>query len=141
MVEPFMTTDQKSIRVLLVDNHLAARNGISAFMAYETDIQIVAEALDFNGALAAARQCGPNVFLIDIGGALRDGVAAIHGIVREFPDARVIVLSDHEQKEYVHRAEGEGASGFVPKERMMQLLPAAIRSVFRGCAFFEEHHC
>jgi two-component system NarL family response regulator len=123
---------QNAIRVMLVDDHSAFRKGMAALIESEPDLQVVAETGDGHEALAVYRQNQPDVVLMDLRLPGIGGVEAILAIRKEFPDARVIVLTTFDTDEDIYRAIQSGAKSYLLKDTPDDELAATIRSVHAG---------
>ena len=122
----------KTIRILLVDDHYVIRMGLAAILGLEPDLRVVAEAEDAAGAVSAFREHRPDVTLMDLRMPGGSGVEATEAIRREFPEARIIVLTTYDMQEDIHRALQAGARGYVLKKASREELVAAIRHVHAG---------
>jgi DNA-binding NarL/FixJ family response regulator len=122
------------ITVELVDDQSLVRAGFHALLDAEDDIEVVAEAADGEGAVAAAREHRPQVVLMDIRMPTVDGLQATAQITAdpELRDTRVVVLTTFELDEYVFGALRAGASGFLLKDVEPADLVAAVRIVAAG---------
>ena len=120
------------IRVMLVDDHSAFRKGMAALIESEPDLQVVAETDDGRLALEVYRQHRPDVVLMDLRLPGMSGVEATLAIRREFPDARVIVLTTFDTDEDIFRAIQSGAKSYLLKDTPDAELAAAIRGVHAG---------
>jgi len=89
------------IRVMLVDDHSAFRQGLTALIANESDLKVVGEAGDGAEALRCYREKRPDVVLMDLRLPGIGGVEATMAIRKEFPDARIIVLTTFETDDYI----------------------------------------
>jgi DNA-binding NarL/FixJ family response regulator len=127
----------KPIRLLIVDDHVMIRLGLSALMADEPDIEIVGEARNAAEALQLFDQLLPDVTLMD--GILPDlhGVDATRAILAKHPQAKIILISINETAEDIHRAIEAGAAGYVPKSQNQDAIVRAIRTVASGHRFLE----
>src|SRR4030042_946051 len=123
------------IRVLIVDDHSILREGIRALLALQDDIEIVGEAADGREAVDKARQLEPDVILMDVAMPLMDGLEATRRIRKENPKAKILILTQYDNKEYVLSSIKSGASGCVPKRAVASELVSAIRAVHRGDSF------
>lgn len=124
------------IRVLIADDHAILRDGIRALLEDEPDIDVVAEAEDGRWAVEQARKLHPDVVLMDIAMPLLNGLEATRQIKRDFPATHVLILTMHDDAEYVERVLEAGASGYVLKHAAGRELITAIRAVAGGGAFF-----
>ncbi|MCL4395137.1 MAG: response regulator transcription factor [Chloroflexi bacterium] len=125
------------IRILLADDHAVLRAGIRALLEMQPDMQVVAEAGDGVQAMARARELQPDVVLMDIGMQGLDGLVATRQIRETCPRTRVLILTQHENKEYVLPALRVGASGYVLKRAEGDELIDAIRVVHSGGTFLD----
>jgi DNA-binding NarL/FixJ family response regulator len=121
-----------SIRVLVVDDHTLVRDGIRAVLANAADMAVVGEAADGQAALEEARRSQPDVILLDIAMAGLGGLESVPLLRREIPNARILILTQYEQPEYVRRFLHLGVNGYVLKKAAGAELIAAIRAVHRG---------
>lgn len=120
------------IRILVCDDHAVVREGLRALLSTESDISIVGEAANGEGAVTAYRALRPDVALIDMVMPRMDGVEAIRAIRSEFPDARILVLTSFAEDDMVFPAIKSGALGYLLKDSSPEELVRAIRSVYRG---------
>jgi DNA-binding NarL/FixJ family response regulator len=120
------------IRVLIADDHAIVREGIRALLALSDDIVVVGEAEDGRQAVEAARRLRPDVILMDIAMPGLGGLEATVEIRRENPEARILVLSQYDDREYVRRFLKLGVSGYVLKKAAGADLTSAIRAARRG---------
>jgi len=120
------------IRVMLVDDHAAFRKGMAALIESEPDLRVVAEAADGTKALEVYRQNSPDVVLMDLRLPGMGGVEAIISIRKEFPDARVIVLTTFDMDEDIFRAIQSGAKSYLLKDTPEDELAGTIRAVHAG---------
>jgi DNA-binding NarL/FixJ family response regulator len=120
------------IRVLVADDHTLIRDGLRALLATAGDIDVVAEASDGREAVERARASAPDVILIDIAMPGLGGLEAVPLLKREVPNARILVLTQYEQADYVRRFLRLGVAGYVLKKAAGTELISAIRAVHRG---------
>lgn len=121
-----------SIRILVADDHTLVREGIRALLATAPDLHVVADAADGREALALARTERPDVILLDVAMPGLGGLETVPLLRREVPDARILILTQYEQPEYVRRFLQLGVAGYVLKKAAGADLIAAIRAVHRG---------
>ena len=129
-------TPTGKIRVLLADDHAVLRDGIRALLEDEPDILVVGEAEDGRSAVEQARRLTPDVVIMDIGMPLLNGLEATRQIKRDRPETSVLILTMHENPEYVPQVLAAGGSGYVLKQAAGKELVLAIRAVARGEAQF-----
>jgi DNA-binding NarL/FixJ family response regulator len=120
------------IRVLTVDDHPLLREGIAAVLAGETDIVVVAEAGNGREAVEQFRAHRPDVTLMDLQMPVMNGTDAILTIRKDYPDARIIVLTTYSGDAQAVRALKAGASGYLLKNMVRKELAETIRSVHGG---------
>lgn len=125
------------IRVLLADDHAVLRAGIRALLDMQPDIEVIGEAGDGRQAVERVRELQPDVILMDIGMPGLDGLAATRQIKENHPRTRILILTQHENKEYVLPALKLGASGYVLKRAEGDELLTAIRAVHAGGTFLD----
>ena len=124
-----------TLRVLLVEDHAIVRQGVRALLDEESDISIVGEAGDGSEGLALAQKLRPDIVLMDLSLPGLGGIEATRQIRELLPDIRVLVLSMHDNEEYVFRALRSGASGYVLKQSTSTELVLALRAVAAGSTF------
>ena len=124
------------IRVLLVDDHTLVRSGIATLLMSSKDIQVVGEAEDGDEAIRKAGELMPDVVVIDLSMPKLSGIEATRILKRKHPGMQVLVLTMHENEEYVFQILKSGASGYVLKSAGKEELSAAIRAASKGEKFF-----
>jgi DNA-binding NarL/FixJ family response regulator len=127
-----MNPDLKVIRVLAVDDHPLLREGIAALVNAESDMKLIAEASNGEEAIKQFRANRPDITLMDLQMPNMNGVDAIGRIQKEFPNARIIVLTTYTGDAQVLRALKAGARGYILKGHVHRELLEIIRSVHRG---------
>ncbi len=120
------------IRVLIADDHAILREGVRAPLSATDDIEVVGEASDGRQAIDAARRLDPDVVLLDIAMPGLGGIEAALEIRKLGLRAKVLILSQYEDREYVRRLLKAGVSGYVLKKSAGTELANAIRAVHRG---------
>jgi len=126
----------KAITILLVDDHPVVRQGLSALLKLETDMQVVEEADNGRTAVALAQTARPDVVIMDVSMPLLNGAEATRQIHQNVPSAKVLALSSYGDDEFVERLMQAGAAGYVTKETAAADLVKAIREVHQGKRFF-----
>ncbi len=127
------------IKLLVVDDHPAFRKGLAALIESEPDFQVVAEAGDGLEAIDLFRKTRPNVVLMDLRLPGMGGVEATIAIRKEFPDARIIVLTTFDADEDIYRAIQSGAKSFLLKDTPDDELALTIRAVHAGHGKLPSH--
>jgi DNA-binding NarL/FixJ family response regulator len=125
-------TGERPIRVLFVDDHPIVRDGLAALIGGQPDMQVVGGAANAEQAIEQFRRHQPDVTLMDLQLPGRNGAEAISDIRKEFPRARVIVLSIFARDEDIRQSLGAGASGYLLKEALPVELVEGIRAAHRG---------
>jgi DNA-binding NarL/FixJ family response regulator len=120
------------IRVLTVDDHPLLREGIAAVLEGQPDMVVVGEATNGVEAIEQFRALRPDVTLMDLQMPEMDGIAAIGAIRREFPHARIIVLTTYDGDFLAVRAIKAGAAGYLLKSMLRKELLDTIRAVHAG---------
>jgi len=120
------------IRVLCVDDHPLLREGVAALIDNQTDMELVADASNGREALEQFRKHRPDITLMDLQMPEISGIDAISAIRREFPDARIIVLTTYTGDVQISRALKAGARGYLLKGLLRKELLETIRAVHAG---------
>ena len=123
-----------SLTILLADDHNIVRQGIRAILERES-FEVVAEATDGRDAVAQAEKKRPDVAILDIAMPLLNGVDAAREIMRASPGTRTILLTIHEENQYVVEALRAGVTGYIVKTKAAEDLVKAIREVSRGAVY------
>lgn len=124
-------------RVLIVDDHAMLRSGLRLLIGGQPDLEVVGEAGDVEEALRLAGALHPDVVTLDLGLPGGSGLSALGALRAAAPEARVLVLTMHEDPALVRSALAAGASGYLVKSAADTALIAAIRAVERGRGFVE----
>ena len=120
------------IKVLLADDHSIVRAGLCRIVEESGDMTVVAEAADGKAAILQAHKATPDVAVIDISMPEFDGLEVTARLLDEIPDLPVIILTMHEEEQYVVRAIEAGARGYITKKSAPEKLVKAIRKVLAG---------
>ncbi len=123
------------IKILVVDDHAVLRDGIRALIGLHDDVEIVGEASEGKEAIEKVKELAPDVVIMDIAMPGMDGLEATRRIRKKHPKTRVLVLTQHDNREYILSAIKAGASGYVPKRAVGSELISAIRAVNKGDSF------
>src|SRR6187455_1338957 len=125
-------TTPSAIRVLCVDDHRIVREGIALILAREPDIEVVASAANADEAVTEFKRHRPDVTLMDLRLGERNGIDAIKEIRRDYPDARIVVLTMYQGDEDIHRALSAGAATYLLKDALSDDLIRVVREVHAG---------
>ncbi|RED52211.1 response regulator transcription factor [Aestuariispira insulae] len=128
----------KPIRVLLADDHPLVLDGIRACLEINEDIEVVATAGTGREALERAAESQPDIVLMDINMPELNGLDATEVFRERYPAIKLLMLSMHDNREYITSALNSGARGFVLKDVPSQELVTAIRSVHQGGTYFSS---
>ncbi len=123
------------IRVVIVDDHTLLREGIRAMLALSMEIEVVGEAPDGQSGIDLVGQIQPDVVLMDIAMPVLDGLEATRRIKDRFKKVKVLILTQHENREYVFPILKAGADGYVLKKAAGTELVSAIKAVYEGGTF------
>ncbi len=130
-----MTVDGDRIRILLAEDHALVRAGIHALLDRLPGIQVIGEAADGREALARVAADRPDILLLDLTLPVLGGLQVLARLSLEHPHVRAIVLSMHDNEEYVSQALRSGAAGYLLKDSSPGELELAIRAVARGGSY------
>ena len=123
------------IKVLLADDHLIVRAGLRRIIEESDDIGVIAEADDGKAAIQLAREKSPDVAVVDISMPGLDGLEVISQLKIYLPDLPIIILTMHEEEQYVVRAIEAGAMGYVTKRSAPEHIVKAIHQVLVGSPY------
>jgi DNA-binding NarL/FixJ family response regulator len=125
----------QKIRILVVDDHTILRDGICALLTLASDMEVVGEAANGREALEKVKELEPDVVIMDIAMPLLGGLETTRRMRKEFPETKVLALTQYADKEYVFPVIEAGAHGFISKTAASSELALGIRSVYRGESF------
>lgn len=123
------------IRLVVADDHALIRAGIRSLLQSIPDFSVVGEASDGREALTLVESLRPNVLLTDIAMPNLNGLVVTQKVAAEFPEVRVIIVSMHDNEEFVGQAVRAGAAGYLLKDADANELESAIKAVVRGDSF------
>jgi DNA-binding NarL/FixJ family response regulator len=125
-------TTPLTTRLVIADDHTIVRRGLRSLFQSRADFEVVAEATDGGEAVLRVIETGADLAVLDISMPRRSGLAAAQDITRRRPQTRVLMLSMHDNEEYVFQALRAGATGYVLKSAADRDLVDACRAVMRG---------
>jgi two-component system invasion response regulator UvrY len=126
------------IKVLLADDHSIVRAGLRRLIEDGGDMTVIAEASDGQEAIRKAHETLPDVAVIDISMPGMDGLEVVNQLSSQYPKMPLLILTMHEEEQYVVRAIGEGAMGYVTKRSAPEELVQAIRKLHGGGRFLSD---
>lgn len=125
----------KKIKVLIADDHLIVRMGLKAVLAFDAEIEVLAEVEDGAQAVEQALKLQPDVIIMDLQMPVLDGIEATEKINAALPASKILILTTFEDPEDIHRAFAAGASGALLKNGSRSELIEAIHAVHGGGRF------
>lgn len=126
------------IRVLLADDHGIVREGLRRIVEESGDMDVVAEAADGREALRLVAQTDPDVAVVDISMPGIDGLEVVSRLKSSHPGLPVLILTMHEEAQYIVRAIEAGAMGYLTKQSAPEQLVTALRMVHRGQRYMTD---
>jgi DNA-binding NarL/FixJ family response regulator len=126
----------KPIRVLVADDHTIVRKGLVNLLAESGECEVVAEAADGLEAVEKAQATHPEVAILDLSMPRLTGLEAVRRIHDALPQTRILMLTVHEEEEYVLPLVRAGASGYLVKDSAVGELLAAVRALHAGQGYF-----
>lgn len=124
------------VRVLVADDHTIVRQGLVNLLAESGEVEVVAEASDGLEAVEKAQATHPDVAILDLSMPRLTGLEAVRRIRETVPQTRVLMLTVHEEEEYVLPLIRAGASGYLVKDSAVGELLAAVRALHAGQGYF-----
>jgi two-component system, NarL family, response regulator DegU len=143
MLRPFHKTEKDrpkggkkmTTKIAIIDDHQLFREGVKRILEFEKSFQVIAEGDDGNEALKIVEEFHPDVVIMDINMPHVNGVEATGHLVEKYPDTKVIILSIHDDENYVTHALKTGARGYLLKEMDADTLIEAVRVVADGGSY------
>lgn len=126
------------IRVLLADDHSIVREGLRRVLEDSNEIKVIAEAADGETAFDQAMEKKPDVAVIDISMPGMDGLEVVTRMTSYCPEIPVLILTMHDEEQYVIRAIEAGAMGYVTKQSAPEQLVAAVKRINDGGRYLTE---
>ena len=123
---------QGAARILIADDHALVREGLRTMLSGEEGLQVIAEAHDGQQALEACRDLRPDLVLMDVRMPKMDGLEATRRIKSEMPHTSVVMVTMHENPDYLLEAVRAGAAGYVLKDASGERLLGAVRRTLEG---------
>jgi DNA-binding NarL/FixJ family response regulator len=126
------------IRILLADDHSIVRAGLRRIIEDSGDIEVIAEAADGHEAVQKAHESQPDVAVIDISMPIMDGLEVVSQLHHYYPKMPILILTMHEEEQYVFRAISAGAKGYITKRSAPEQMVNAIRKVHAGGRYLSD---
>lgn len=128
----------EKINVLIADDHSVLRDSLKTALEYDDEISIVGEAVDGIDAIEKARELKPDLILMDINMPFLDGINAAQEIKERQPDTKILILTMHENKQYIFSALSAGIEGYILKMANLKKVIQAIKIVAKGENYFDS---
>lgn len=122
-------------KIIIVDDHQLFREGVKRILDFENSFDVVAEGEDGVETIRLYEEYSPDVVLMDINMPQMNGVEATELLIEKYPDAKVIMLSIHDDESYVSHALKSGALGYMLKEMDADEIVSAIKIVANGGSY------
>lgn len=127
-----------NIKVMIVDDHQVVLDGFVARLKLEHDIEVVATASNGLESIQAVKQYQPEVVLMDVSMPIMNGLEAAEKIKQHYPNVKVLMLTMHDNREYIMKVMQSGAMGYMLKDISSDKLIQAIKTVYQGSTYFCE---
>lgn len=122
-------------KIVIIDNHQLFREGVKRILDFESTFDVIAEGDDGVDALRLYEEYSPDVILMDINMPQMNGIEATEQLIAKYPEAKVIMLSIHDDESYVSHALKSGALGYMLKEMDADEIVGAIKIVAKGGSY------
>jgi DNA-binding NarL/FixJ family response regulator len=129
---------EKPIRIIIADDHPLVRDGLKSFLQKTPGFEVVSEAADGLQLLQLVAQHQPDVAIVDITMPHLNGLEALQRLHQDFPRVKLMVLTMHEEPEYIKKSLSSGAKAYLLKNAAPQELQAAILTVMKGGKYFNS---
>ena len=134
---PHRSADNGKAQIVIVDDHDLARDGLKDMLSDEPDLEVVGEAENGLQAIALCSRIRPDLVMMDVRMPEMDGLAATRGIKQSHPRTSVLMMTMHENPDYMFEALKAGAAGYVLKDATQDDVTAAMRQVLSGGSVLE----
>lgn len=129
---------EKPISVVIVDDHQVVLEGFIARLELESEIDVVATASNGLEAIDVVKEHHPDVILMDVSMPIMNGIDATRLIKEEVPESKILMLTMHDNREYIMKVMQAGAVGYMLKEISAEKMVQAIKTVNQGSTYFCE---
>jgi two-component system response regulator DegU len=127
------------IKVMIADDHTLVRNGLKQIVELEDDIEVIAQASNGQEAVELGMSIKPDVILMDINMPMINGIMAAKTLKDKECPSKVIMLTIHEEREYLLEAVRIGSAGYIMKDAESEHLIEAIRTVYKGDTYIQPN--
>ena len=127
-----MSTSESVVKVMLVDDHILVLEGIRERLEQEKGIDVVGQATDGLEALERVKDLKPDVIMMDVSMPNMNGIETTKIFQERYPDLKVLILSMHDNREYISQLMFHGAKGYILKDVSVEEMVSAIRTVADG---------
>jgi len=124
-----ITRRRNKIRILLVDDHAKLRSGVRRLLEINKDMLVVGEAEDGLQALEMVKNLEPDVVLLDVEMPRMNGMTAARKISEKYKNVKILALSAYDDRQYILNMLDQGATGYLVKDEVPELLVQAIRAI------------
>lgn len=125
-----------TIKVILADDHVIVRNGIKILLESEGEVEVIAEASNGQEAVEKVKQLKPDILISDIRMPIMNGLEATAELKRISPETKTLILSMHDDEEYIIKSVECGASGYLLKDTTKEEFIKALKSIIEGHKYF-----
>jgi DNA-binding NarL/FixJ family response regulator len=127
------------IRILIADDHSMVREGLKQLIELEDDIEVIAQAGNGQEAIDKIQEFNPDVVLLDINMPIMNGLEVLEKLNEMNLEVNVLILTIHNEIEYLYRAVEIGVNGYVLKDSESDVLIKAIRSIYNGESYIQPN--
>lgn len=128
-----------AIKVVIADDHVMIREGIKQLLELDGDFQVVGEASDGYECLSVLKEVKPEVLLLDINMPNLNGLQTLERIKKEKINVKILMLTIHNEIEYLEKAKNLGVDGYVLKDSESSILKKAICTVQKGSTYIQSN--
>jgi two-component system nitrate/nitrite response regulator NarL len=125
-----------TIKIVIADDHPLVLDGLKSRLQRSNEVQVIGEATDGEQAIEVISETQPDVVLLDINMPNMNGIEAAQILQERFPDTKVLILSMHDDREYVLNLARAGVRGYVLKSAAFEELITAIKAVYMGAVYY-----